>query len=88
MVRCSRLTHLSRYSALRECLAIPQSLETSVGRDAVVALEDRLGSDDLVVGAALAGHAFKGGETLELTGITTPWNTLAVWDVSKLSKLG
>lgn len=59
-----------------------------MGKDAVLGLASRLGPDDLVVGAALAGHAFRAGETLELTGVTTPWNTLAVWDVPKLSKLG
>lgn len=51
-------------------------------------METHMGPDDLVVGAALAGHAFEGGETVELTGVTTPWNTLALWDVSKLAKLG
>lgn len=51
-------------------------------------MEAYMGADDLVVGAALTGHAFQGGETVELTGVTTPWNTLALWDVAKLAKLG
>lgn len=65
-----------------------QSLETTVGKDAVSGMEAHLGPEDLVVGAALTGHAFRGGETVELTGVTTPWNTLALWDVAKLAKLG
>eukprot|EP00466_Bigelowiella_natans_P013225 jgi/Bigna1/72663/fgenesh1_pg.20_\ len=42
----------------------------------------------LVVGAALPGdHIFKSG-LQELNGLTSPWNTLAVWSVSKLSLTG
>lgn len=63
-------------------------METTVGKDAVAHMETHMGPDDLVVGAALAGHAFQGGQTVELTGVTTPWNTLALWDVRKLAKLG
>eukprot|EP00903_Cladosiphon_okamuranus_P014942 g13833.t1 len=69
-------------------LVIFQSLETTVAAGAVRDMEAHMGVDDLVVGAALTGHAFQGGETVELTGITTPWNTLALWDVTKLAKLG
>lgn len=48
----------------------------------------------LVAGAALAGHAFhvRPGEAVgcrvPLNGITTPWNTLALWDVDKLAHFG
>ncbi|CAB1096275.1 unnamed protein product [Ectocarpus sp. CCAP 1310/34] len=69
-------------------LVMFQSLETTVGKDAVSGMEAHMGPADLVVGAALTGHAFQGGETVELTGVTTPWNTLALWDVAKLAKLG
>ncbi|CAN0490526.1 unnamed protein product, partial [Ectocarpus sp. 8 AP-2014] len=69
-------------------LVMFQSLETTVGKDAVSGMEAYMGPADLVVGAALTGHAFRGGETVELTGVTTPWNTLALWDVAKLAKLG
>lgn len=66
-----------------------QSLETTVGEDTVLDMEAHMGgADDLVVGAALPGHAFQRGETVALTGVTTPWNTLALWDVSKLARLG
>ncbi|CAN0330174.1 unnamed protein product, partial [Ectocarpus fasciculatus] len=70
-------------------LVMFQSLETTVGKDAVSGMEAHMGPGDLVVGAALTGHAFQGGgTTVELTGVTTPWNTLALWDVTKLAKLG
>lgn len=65
-----------------------QSLETTVGRDTVSNMEAHMETEDLVVGAALTGHAFQGGQTVELTGVTTPWNTLALWDVAKLAKSG
>lgn len=65
-----------------------QSLETAVSKDAILDMENLMGPKDLVVGGALTGHAFQGGETVQLTGVTTPWNTLALWDVPKLSKLG
>ncbi|KAJ3115062.1 hypothetical protein HDU96_001226, partial [Phlyctochytrium bullatum] len=48
--------------------------------------------DTLVVGKCLEGHDFRAGEapstTVELNGVTTPWNTLAVWDVEKLALTG
>lgn len=59
-----------------------------MGRETVSRMEAHMESGDLVVGAALTGHAFQGGQTVELTGVTTPWNTLALWDVTKLAKLG
>lgn len=57
-------------------------------KEAVQALGNLLGPDHLVVGAALAGHDFRAGETVELDGTSTPWNTIAMWDVYKLAKLG
>jgi hypothetical protein len=41
----------------------------------------------LVVGSLLEGHDFCVGFN-QLRGRTTPWNTLAVWDVEKLSIFG
>ena len=38
-------------------------------------------------GAALPGHDFAPGER-PLTGVTTPWNTLALWRVPSLALLG
>lgn len=67
---------------------LPQSLETTVTKDDVLEMESHLKVEDLVVGAALTGHVFKEGEAVELTGVTTPWNTLAIWDAVKLAKVG
>ena len=49
----------------------------------------------LVVGTVLSGHEYKQptnegeeGIEVELTGRTTPWNTCALWNVSKLALTG
>ena len=55
--------------------------------------------ETLVIGKALDPHAFKGEEIylgsqatqtehyVELTGLTSPWNTFAIWDLYKLAKV-
>ena len=43
--------------------------------------------DTLVVGPALQGHEFEEG-TQPLRGRTCPWNTAAIWTVSKLQLVG
>lgn len=73
-------------------LLLLQSLEIEIDASSVDHLKQQfvLGSD-LVVGAALPGHAFQppaDGAALELTGATTPWNTLALWDLTQLAKIG
>ena len=45
-------------------------------------------SDTLVVGAVLSGHDYHADSLQALNGRTTPWNTLAVWNVSKLALTG
>ncbi|KAG7351300.1 hypothetical protein IV203_010660 [Nitzschia inconspicua] len=46
-------------------------------------------NDVIAAGAALKGHEYAGkGQTVALTGRTTPWNTLCVWDLGKLSLIG
>lgn len=44
----------------------------------------------LVVGAAFADHQFHSGqgEVVELDGVTTPWNTLALWHTQTLALIG
>ena len=65
------------------------SLETRLSTDATSKLLQHLGPDVLVAGAALPGHTFQPGHApLPLTGRTTPWNTAAVWDVTKLGNTG
>lgn len=76
-------------------LLLLQSLEVAADAAAVEFLATRfeLGKD-LVVGAALPGHDFRPAEAddtgaeLALDGRTTPWNTLALWDLSRLALVG
>lgn len=43
----------------------------------------------IVAGAAMNGHTYAGnGQIVSLTGRTTPWNTLCVWNLDKLSMVG
>ena len=52
---------------------------------------DNSTSSVLVAGAAMNGHLYKNNaetEKVELNGRTTPWNTLAVWNLHKLSLTG
>lgn len=63
------------------------SAETVADRDGIQELLAHLRPDTLVVGARLPGHTFR-GECVALSGTTSPWNTLAVWDLQKLSLTG
>ncbi|KAJ7877027.1 hypothetical protein B0H13DRAFT_2054510 [Mycena leptocephala] len=50
-------------------------------------------TDFLVIGKALDPHTFELGEKnreleVQLTGLTSPWNTFAIWDLGKLAKTG
>jgi len=56
-------------------------------------------SETLVIGKALDPHSFRDtpqaidreapevDTRVELTGLTSPWNTFAIWDLSKLAKV-
>lgn len=63
------------------------SVETAPVPSVVAALEEVLEGGGLVAGAALPGHDFRIGER-ELSGITSPWNTLALWRVRSLALVG
>ncbi|KAF1792015.1 Phosphoribosyltransferase-like [Phytophthora cactorum] len=69
-----------------------QSLEIEVDAPGVALLRSNLDlGHDLVVGAALPGHAFQPDpavQPLELSGLTSPWNTLALWNLQQLTKIG
>ncbi|KAJ0402321.1 hypothetical protein P43SY_008562 [Pythium insidiosum] len=68
-----------------------QSLEIEVAASGINHLRTHFqDGTDLVVGAALPGHAFQpdGPQPLPLDGLTTPWNTLALWDLRQLAKIG
>jgi hypothetical protein len=77
------------------------SAETKATSTAIAALRSRMTSDTLVCGALLPGHDYQGGGgemheqehpsdgiSTELNGRTTPWNTLALWDLKKLALTG
>jgi len=73
------------------------SAETTASAAAVRALREQLTPDDdaLVAGIVLPGHDYRGKGTKDdevvetaLNGRTTPWNTLALWDLRKLALTG
>lgn len=71
------------------------SAETTASAAAVAALRRHLTDDTAVAGLVLPGHDFHSGKNrnneaveVPLTGRTTPWNTLALWDVRKLARTG
>ncbi|KAK1945211.1 hypothetical protein P3T76_003744 [Phytophthora citrophthora] len=69
-----------------------QSLEVEVNAAGVALLLSNLDLEhDLVVGASLLGHTFQPDpalQPLELSGLTSPWNTLALWNLKQLTKIG
>ncbi len=50
--------------------------------------DESIDSYVLVAGAALNGHAYQPNSITALNGRTSPWNTLAVWNVPKLILTG
>jgi hypothetical protein len=74
------------------------SAETTVSASAISYLASQLHSDTLVCGAVLPGHDYQGSGSLlngnaamvatELNGRTSPWNTLALWNLRKLALTG
>jgi len=66
-----------------------QSIEVEISLEDMEKLESHLTKDTLVVGAKL--HEIHGDELqicTELDGWTTPWNTLALWNIDKLGLTG
>lgn len=71
------------------------SLESSSGLNSanISLLSDNLNDNTLVCGAVLPGHDYQGRDEkrfmeVELSGRTCPWNTVAMWNVQKLSMTG
>lgn len=80
------------------------SVETTAPPSAIATLRSRMTPDTLVCGALLPGHEYHhhhqngdattpntpphGGIPTALNGRTTPWNTLALWDLKKLALTG
>lgn len=63
------------------------STEVELTSEIVQTLAGHLSNEALVVGARLDGHTFQTGWN-GLTGTTVPWNTCAIWSISKLQRLG
>ena len=65
------------------------SAETTASLEAIQHLRSHMDPDTLVAGAVLAGHDYRGkNQKVHLTGRTSPWNTLAVWNLRKLALTG
>jgi hypothetical protein len=86
------LNALVLFAASHECKAdqiLFVSAETSASRAAVETLQSHMTPDTLVAGAYLQGHEYQGSDvSVDLNGRTSPWNTLAVWDLKKLTLTG
>ncbi|KAJ3090050.1 hypothetical protein HK102_004821 [Quaeritorhiza haematococci] len=64
-----------------------QSLEVVPAKEEIAKMADELDEETLVVGKAFNPHNFNVGEQ-DLNGLTTPWNTLALWNAEKLAMTG
>nr|VFK16084.1 MAG: hypothetical protein BECKLFY1418C_GA0070996_102032 [Candidatus Kentron sp. LFY] len=65
-----------------------QSSEVWMEKSGIKAMSRHLGEDTLVVGARMSNtHADSTG-VVPLTGLTSPWNTMALWNLDKLAKTG
>ena len=64
------------------------SAETQTSPASILQLLEHMDEDTLVAGAVLPGHDYHPKSTQTLNGRTTPWNTLAVWNVAKLTLTG
>ncbi len=65
-----------------------QSVEVEISLKDMQLLESHLEKDTLVVGARLHHMHAKKGEVCKIDGWHTPWNTLAIWNLEKLSLTG
>jgi len=65
-----------------------QSIEVTIGVEDMMRLEKELDSNTLIVGAKLCDKHGHHHETCTLNGWTSPWNTLALWNLEKLALTG
>ncbi|KAI8847311.1 hypothetical protein BC829DRAFT_396638 [Chytridium lagenaria] len=90
----NQLVHVAAKLGMRRICF--RSIEMAVERWEMDTLDSMLENDTLVVGKYLDGHQFSESNdgkassdtAVPLSGVTTPWNTLAVWDVRKLALTG
>ena len=65
-----------------------QSIEVNISLKDMMILEQELKSDTLVIGAKLCERHGQQNETCTIDGWTSPWNTLAMWNLEKLALTG
>ncbi|MEA3383870.1 MAG: hypothetical protein U9Q20_04230 [Campylobacterota bacterium] len=65
-----------------------QSIEVEISLDDMETLESHLENDTLVVGAKLHNRHGHTNETCKIDGWSSPWNTLALWNIEKLGLTG
>ncbi|MCH9812826.1 MAG: hypothetical protein K0U47_02655 [Epsilonproteobacteria bacterium] len=65
-----------------------QSIEVEISIEDMLTLERYLDEDTLVVGAKLLDRHGHQDEVCTIDGWTTPWNTLALWNINKLGLTG
>jgi hypothetical protein len=65
-----------------------QSIEVSISLKDMILLEEQLQKDTLVVGAKLCERHGHDKKISTINGWTTPWNTLALWNLEKLALTG
>jgi hypothetical protein len=65
-----------------------QSFEVHVSTNSVEVMRHHLGVDTVVVGARLNPDHGGSPGIKPIDGLTSPWNTLALWDLKKLSLTG
>ena len=63
------------------------SPEVHISSSLISELASYVDDSTLVAGAAMAGHEFSEGEVAG-NGANVPWNTLAVWNLKYLSRIG
>ena len=91
-VAAAASTDVDQEFAREPPLIVFQSLEVTCSAAALSAMRAQFQKDSstLVVGARLDGHAAndEAKTTTDLTGATCPWNTLAMWNTTLLSRTG
>lgn len=65
-----------------------QSIEVDISMEDIQKMEQHLTVDTLVVGGKLTDRHGHSDEICKIDGWTTPWNTLALWDIDKLGLTG
>lgn len=63
------------------------SAEIELTKDIFLKLSEHMDEQTLVAGAVLSGHEYAAGEQVA-SGVTIPWNTLAVWNLKYLARTG